>query len=77
MAQQNFKEVVDWLNENTASDSVYIDNLFITDTPTGKEQGEGEYCDQHSVGWCGDSFAGNYFHPIEGSDLYLGYTYEC
>lgn len=72
-----FGEVVEWLNENTDSDGVYINDLFIVDEPTGHEQNDGEYCDQHSVGWCEDSFAGRYYHPIEGSHEYLGYYYDC
>lgn len=77
VANKAYEEVTEWLNENTDADGVYIDDLFVTDTPTGKEQYDGEYCDQHSTGWSGDSFAGKYYHPIEGSDLYLGYSYEC
>lgn len=77
VARKAFAEVTAWLNENTEADGVYVDDLFITETPTGDEQGEGEYCDQHSVGWCEDSFAGKYYHPIEGSDKYLGYSYSC
>lgn len=77
VADQAFEEVCAWLNENTDADGVYINDLFIVDTPTGKEQDEGEYCDQHSVGWCEDSYEGKYYHPIEGSHEYLGYHYEC
>lgn len=76
-AVKNYNEVKDWLNENTESSGVYITDLFLTDTPTGNPQGEGEYCDQSAVGWTGDSFAGKYYHPIEGSKQYLGYDYEC
>lgn len=71
-----FEEVIDWLKENT-DDGVFIEDIFITDEPTGHEQNDGEYCDQYEVGCCGDSFAGNYYHPIEGSTQYLGYSFEC
>ena len=74
--QKAFQEVVAWLLENTGND-VFIEDLFIVDEPTGREQNDGEYCDQHSVGWCEDSFAGNYYHPIEGSPQYLGYSFSC
>lgn len=78
VANKAFEEVVEWLNENTdGASGVYIDNLFVTNTPTGKLQNGDEYCDQSSVGYCGDSYEGNYYHPIEGSDLFLGYGYEC
>ena len=72
-----FAEVVEWLSENTDADGVVIEDLFIVDEPTGREQNNGEYCDQSSVGYCEDSFAGNYYHPIEGSPSYLGYSYWC
>lgn len=74
--QKAFEEVVEWIKENTG-EGVYICDLFIVDEPTGSEQNDGEYCDQHSVGWCEDSFAGHYYHPIEGSPQYLGYSFEC
>ena len=71
------EEVVEWLGKNTDGDGVFIEDLFIVDEPTGSEQNDGEYCDQHQVGWCEDSFAGNYYHPIEGSSQYLGYSFSC
>ena len=77
-ARKAFEDVVAWLNENTdGASGVYIDDLFVTGKPTGHLQSGDEYCDQHSVGYCGDSFAGKYYHPIEGSNLYLGYHYDC
>lgn len=77
VANKAFEEVEAWLNENTDSDGVCIQDLFIAEKPTGKLQCGDEYCDQHAVGCCGDSFAGKYYHPIEGSNQYLGYEYEC
>lgn len=74
--QKAFEDVVEWLKKNT-DDAVCIEDLFIVDEPTGHEQNDGEYCDQYSVGWCEDSFVGNYYHPIEGSPQYLGYRYSC
>lgn len=76
-ANKAYETVVKWLNENTEADAVYITGLFVTDRPRGRLQREGEYCDQHAVGFDGDSFEGSYYHPIEGSALYLGYSYEC
>lgn len=77
VADKAYDEVTAWLRANTGADCVSIEDLFITNTPTGTEQNDGEYCDQTAVGWSGDSFSGCYYHPIEGSDKYLGYSYEC
>ena len=54
---------------------VYVGDLFIADEPCGNEQNGGEYCDQ----WCHgeDWYTGTYYYPIEGSDKYVAYTYEC
>lgn len=45
-----------------------------TDKPKGKEQNNGEYCDQH-VGYCEDDFYGNYYYPTE-SGKYFWYYYS-
>lgn len=71
-----FKEVADWLKENTEADAVYINDLFVTREPTGHLQEDDEYCDQWCQGWAEDAFAGRYYHQIEGTDEYVGYTYE-
>lgn len=75
--QKAFREVVEWLQENTEADGVFINDIFIAAEATGEEQGDGEYCDQHQVGYCEDSFCGRYYHPIEGSTKYFGYYYDC
>ena len=76
--QKAFTEVVEWLRENTEADAVNINDLFIADNPTGRKQIEdGEYCEQHSYGYCEDSFYGNYYHAIDGTTKYLGYSYDC
>ena len=77
IANEAYETVEAWLKENTEADAVFITDLFVTDTPSGTPQGDGEYCSQSAVGWSGDSFAGTYYHPIEGCKLYLGYHYEC
>lgn len=74
-AQKLYKDVVKWLNENTGADAVYITSLFITQKPTGKLQEEDEYCEQWS-GFLEDDYAGNYYHQIEGTNEYVGYSYE-
>lgn len=72
-------EVVEWLTENTSSaDAVDIENIYIADNPTGRKQtSAGEYCEQHEYGDSGDSFYGEYYHQIEGSNKYVGYHYSC
>lgn len=47
---------------------------FITDNPTGEQQCDDEYCNQITRGE--DWYRGTYYHQIEGSDKYVGYTYE-
>lgn len=68
------KVFTDWEEANCDA-GVYIGDLFITQKPSGKEQGDGEYCDQTQHG--DDWFTGTYYYPIEGSDKYVAYTYEC
>ena len=41
-----------------------------------KQIGKGQYCNQHSVGWFGDSFEGTYYFPIEDG-RYLAVEYSC
>lgn len=76
-ADEAFAEVVEWLREHTDADGVYITNIHIESEPSGRDQGEGEYCNQYTVGCCEDSYEGTYYHPIEGSTDYLSYNYEC
>lgn len=68
------KVFIDWEKENSEA-GVWIDDLFIVDKPTGEKQSDGEYCNQtcHGEDW----FTGTYYYPIEGSDKYVAYTYEC
>ena len=46
---------------------------FISEKPTGDLQCEDEFCDQYQV--YEDCFKGNYYHKIEGSNKYVGYTF--
>lgn len=73
------EEIAKWLDENTdVADSVYVEDIYITENPTGKKQtADGEYCEQHEFGDSGDSFYGEYYHQIEDSDKYVGYHYNC
>lgn len=77
-ADNMWREVMEWLNENTDTEGVFVSDIYIADKPTGEKQSEdGEYCNQCQYGEGGDSFHGEYYHAIEGSDKYLGYHYEC
>lgn len=75
-AERLFNEVIKWLND-AGADGVSITSIFLAEEPNGEDQGDGEYCDQYSVGDSGDSFEGNYYHQIEESDKYIGYGYWC
>ena len=76
-AQRLYEELEDWLNENTGADAVFITDIFVTGEPKGRLQNGDEYCCQSSYGDSGDSFMGAYYLPVEGSNLYLGYGYDC
>lgn len=74
-SQKLYRDVVEWLNGNTGADVVYITSLFIAQEPKGKLQEEDEYCEQWS-GILEDDYSGNYYHQIEGTNEYVGYSYE-
>lgn len=77
-SQKAYQKVVDWLNKYTDADGVDIGEISIVSKPTGDKQFEaGEYCDQWSVGYEGDSFEGYYYHKMRENDNYLKYTYFC
>lgn len=73
-ADKLYKELKEWCNEN-GFEGFYIDGFGISQEPEGKEQGEGEYCNQ-----CmryEDSGDGTYYYPIEDSTEYMwvGYSF--
>lgn len=77
-SQKAYQKVVDWLNKYTDADGVDIGEISIVSKPTGDKQFEaGEYCEQWSVGYEGDSFEGYYYHKMRENDNYLKYTYFC
>lgn len=47
---------------------------FITDKPQGDLQNDDEYCDQYQQGE--DWYTGTYYHKIEGSSKYVGYSFD-
>lgn len=57
-------------------EDVYAWDMEIVSEPTGEYQGEGQYCDQYTVGWSGDSFEGTYYIPTEDG-RYLAIGYSC
>lgn len=76
-------EVDKWLDENidvegtkhnhrrySTNEWNHSDYYQFTDEPNGKEQCDGEYCDQWSVGESGDSFEGIYYYPTEGGEYF-------
>lgn len=77
---QNLQSEADKLYEEIAGyfrkecDAEGFGTPFIADAPTGEEQCDGEYCDQGTLGE--DWYRGTYYHAIEGSDKYVGYSYE-
>lgn len=66
VARKFFDEIWNWLIENTGYE-VDVMEVFLTDTPTGTLQPEGDY---------DDNLTNRYFLPIEGSTQYLGCTYR-
>lgn len=80
-------EIDKWLDENIelegskhdyrqwmAGDYVHSDWYQFTDEARGKEQNDGEYCNQWSVDDSGDSFEGYYYYPTEtGEYFYFQY----
>lgn len=48
---------------------IHEDPYQFTDKPTGKEQFNGEYCEQH-VGYCEDDFYGKYYYPTEKGNYF-------
>jgi len=72
-----WKELIQWFNANTCADSINVEEFYIAEKPSGKQMPSGEYCEQHEWGDSGDSFYGNYYHQIDGSNKYVGFYYTC
>lgn len=73
-ADKAYEAVISWLIKKTGASDVNIGEIFISDEPIGELQCGGEYCDQHH-GYFEDDFSGTYYHPVEGENNYLGYSY--
>lgn len=71
-AEKLYKEIKTYFeNEHDAQG---FGEPFITDKPKGKKQYGDEYCDQYCV--YEDWYQGNYYHQIEGSKKYVGYSFD-
>ena len=82
-------EIDKWIDENLNVDGSkhnyrgYLSNgeynhedyYEFTDKPQGREQNDGEYCDQWECGDSGDWFQGYYYYPTEKGN-YFYYFYE-
>lgn len=67
-----YEEIQEYFEENLDAEGFQVP--FITDKPTGDLQNDDEYCDQRNI--AEDWYEGNYYHQIEGSDKYVGYSFE-
>lgn len=66
-------EIKEYFEEETGADGFEVP--FIAARPTGEMQlDEDEYCDQVTLDE--DWYRGKYYHKIEGSEKFVGYTYE-
>lgn len=68
-------EISDWIKENLDAEDMCFESIEIVNYPTGREQCNGEWCNQ-SVGYCGDDFYGYYYWPMDNGQ-YLCMYYEC
>lgn len=72
-ADELYEEIRDYfMNELEAED---FGVPFITDKPKGycqNDQGD-EFCDQYCI--YEDWYGGNYYHKIEGSSKWVGYSF--
>jgi len=71
-ADKLYEEIVGYFEKEC--DAEGFGTPFIADVTAGEEQCDGEYCDQETLGE--DWYCGTYYHAIEGSDKYVGYSYE-
>lgn len=67
-----YEEIKEYFEEELGADGFSVP--FITDKPTGDLQDDDEYCDQYCLGE--DWYQGKYYHQIEGSKMYVGYSFN-
>ena len=72
-ADKLYDEIKEYFEENLGAEGFEIP--YITDKPTGDLQRSGdEYCDQRNP--YEDCYEGDYYHQIEYSDKYVGYSFS-
>ncbi|MBR6538091.1 MAG: hypothetical protein IKT67_12920 [Lachnospiraceae bacterium] len=67
-----YKEIEKYFVEEL--DAEGFQEPFIADKPKGEKQNGDEYCDQYCV--YEDWYEGTYYHQIEGSRKYVGYSFS-
>jgi len=67
-----YKEIATYFE--TVHDAQGFGEPFIADKPTGHRQYDDEYCEQHCI--YEDWYQGYYYHQIEGSKKYVGYSFD-
>ena len=70
--EQLYKEIEEYFENEL--DAQGFGEPFITDKPKGHLQNDDEYCDQHCI--YEDWYQGTYYHQIEGSKKYVGYSFD-
>lgn len=71
-ADQLYKEIKEYFENELEADG--FGTPFITDKPKGHLQNDDEYCDQYCI--YEDWYQGTYYHQIEGSKKYVGYSFD-
>lgn len=70
-----YKDIERWINDVGGT---YVSDIFISDSPCGYAQSDGEHYFPYRAGESGDSFEGVYYHQSEeDSGIYLAYNYWC
>ena len=73
-ADNLYNEIQDYFFNELDADEWYFGEPFITDSPKGEYQDEGEWCEQYQIGE--DDYTGNYYHAVEGEEnKYVGYSF--
>ena len=70
--EQLYKEIEEYFENEL--DAQGFGEPFITSKPKGHLQNDDEYCDQHCI--YEDWYQGTYYHQIEGSKKYVGYSFD-
>lgn len=71
-ADKLYNEIKTYFEEELGAEG--FDIPFIAEKPEGQRQNNDEYCNQITLGE--DWYSGEYYHQIEGSNIYVGYSFE-